>query len=119
MQCCGGGGRPEAVPARATNFFPPLARKVLVSAACAWEICAKVRSGKLPGVEAFAQDFPGRVQKMGFRELAETWHTARAGLLPGSTKTPLTALIAQSLAENLPLISNEALFDFYGVQRIW
>lgn len=28
-------------------------------------------------------------------------------------------LIAQVQAENLPLISNEPLFDTYGVRRIW
>jgi PIN domain nuclease of toxin-antitoxin system len=28
-------------------------------------------------------------------------------------------LIAQALAEDIPLISNEALFDAYGVCRLW
>jgi PIN domain nuclease of toxin-antitoxin system len=28
-------------------------------------------------------------------------------------------LIAQSQAENIPLISNETLFDNYGIRRIW
>jgi PIN domain nuclease of toxin-antitoxin system len=28
-------------------------------------------------------------------------------------------LIAQAQAENLPLISNERVFDSYGIRRIW
>jgi PIN domain nuclease of toxin-antitoxin system len=28
-------------------------------------------------------------------------------------------LIAQAQAENLPLISNEEIFDSYGIRRIW
>jgi PIN domain nuclease of toxin-antitoxin system len=28
-------------------------------------------------------------------------------------------LIAQAQAENMPLLSNEALFDTCGVRRIW
>ncbi len=28
-------------------------------------------------------------------------------------------LIAQAMTENLVLISNEALFDRYGVRRLW
>jgi PIN domain nuclease of toxin-antitoxin system len=28
-------------------------------------------------------------------------------------------LIAQSLTEAIPLVSNEEVFDAYGVQRIW
>jgi PIN domain nuclease of toxin-antitoxin system len=28
-------------------------------------------------------------------------------------------LIAQALAENIPLVSNETLFDSYAVRRVW
>jgi PIN domain nuclease of toxin-antitoxin system len=28
-------------------------------------------------------------------------------------------LAAQALAENIPLVSNDAIFDAYGVNRIW
>lgn len=37
-------------------------------------------------------------------------------LLDASAHPPL---IAQSQAENLALVSNEAVFDSYGVLRIW
>jgi len=52
--------------------------------------------------------------------LAISWdHAIRAGLLPGPHKDPFDRmLIAQAQAENLPILSNETLFDAYGVRRL-
>ena len=45
---------------------------------------------------------------------------ARAGALPGPHRDPFDRmLIAQTLARNLVLVSNETLFDRYGVRRLW
>jgi PIN domain nuclease of toxin-antitoxin system len=47
-------------------------------------------------------------------------HAARAGLMAGSHKDPFDRLlIAQSLEEDLPLVSNETAFDLYHIDRIW
>jgi PIN domain nuclease of toxin-antitoxin system len=56
----------------------------------------------------------------GFQLLAiSAEHDVRAGLLPGPHKDPFDRmLIAQAPAENMPIISNEALFEIYG-GRIW
>lgn len=95
--------------------------EVLVSAASAWEIATKVRLGKLPGLEAFAADLPDRIQKLGFSELPiQVDHGQRAGLLPGDHKDPFDRmLIAQAQAENIPIVSNERIFDAWHVRRIW
>ena len=46
----------------------------------------------------------------------ENW----AGRLPSVHKDPFDRmLIAQALAESLMLVSNERLFDSYGVPRLW
>ncbi len=43
-----------------------------------------------------------------------------AGNLPISHKDPFDRmLIAQALLESLTLVSNEALFDAFGVSRLW
>ena len=107
----------------------PLARRsiddeendVLVSAASAWEIATKHRLGKLPSAEALALDVAGEITGQGFQELAITVaDAARAGALPGRHRDPFDRmLIAQALARNLVLISNEPLFDRYGVRRLW
>jgi len=94
---------------------------VIVSAASAWEIATKVRLGKLPTGNDLAADFSGHLDRDGFQLLAiSAEHGTRAGLLPGPHKDPFDRmLIAQAQAENMPIISNEILFECYGVRRIW
>lgn len=92
-----------------------------VSAASAWEVATKVRIGKLPGAAHLALGFAGHVHAQGFLELPiSLQHAERAGTLPGHHRDPFDRmLIAQAQAENLVLISNEDLFDSYGVVRLW
>jgi PIN domain nuclease of toxin-antitoxin system len=94
---------------------------ILVSAASAWEIAIKVRLGKLPTAADLAEDFAGHLEREGFQMLAISWdHAIRAGLLPGPHRDPFDRmLIAQAQAENIPILSNEAPFDTYGVRRVW
>ena len=94
---------------------------VLVSAASAWEIATKHRIGKLPEAEALALDLTGRIARQGFEGLPITVEDgSRAGALPGPHRDPFDRLlVAQALAHNLVLISNESLFDRYGVRRLW
>ena len=94
---------------------------IYVSAASAWEIATKVRLGKLPTAADLAADFAGHLEREGFQMLTTTWdHAIRAGLLPGPHRDPFDRmLIAQAQAENIPILSNEVLFDTYGVRRLW
>jgi len=94
---------------------------VLVSAASAWEIATKVRVGKLPGAVEVATSLTSILVEQDFDSLdISVAHGQRAGLLPGPHRDPFDRmLIAQAQAENVPLISNERLFDAYRVQRIW
>ena len=93
----------------------------LISAASAWEITTKVRLGKLPGTEEFAEDVAGAIAGEGFEALPITVDdAARAGSLPGPHRDPFDRiLIAQALLGNLVLISSESFFDRYGVRRLW
>ncbi len=106
-------------PAR--KIIAETSNDVFVSAASAWEIATKVRSGKLPSAIDLAADFTGRVLREGFQMLPISGeHAIRAGLLPGPHKDPFDRmLIAQAQAENMPIVSNETLFDTYGVRRLW
>ena len=94
---------------------------VFVSAASAWEVATKVRLGKLPSAADLAGDFTGHLEREGFQILAiSAEHAIRAGLLPGRHKDPFDRmLIAQAQAENMPVVSNEAVFDTYGLRRLW
>ena len=94
---------------------------VLVSAASAWEIATKVRIGKLPGAVEVAARFQECLMTQGFTPLdISTEHALRAGSLPGPHRDPFDRmLIAQAQSLNVPLISNERIFDNYGISRIW
>ena len=94
---------------------------IFVSAASTWEIATKHRSGKLPGVNAIASDLTGAIESQGFLGLPITIrHGQIAGALPGPLRDPFDRmLIAQSMSEDLVLVSNERGFDAYSVQRLW
>jgi PIN domain nuclease of toxin-antitoxin system len=105
----------------ARNAMAANSNVLLVSAASAWEIATKVRLGKLSGAEELAADFSAILHQEGFTTLAITAeHAIRAGLLPGPHKDPFDRmLISQAQAENLPIVTNEHLFETYGVRRVW
>ena len=92
-----------------------------ISAASAWEIVTKYRLGKLPSAEALARDVLGAIVSQGFDQLPITVaDAASAGALPGPHRDPFDRiLIAQAQARGLALVSNETLFDVYGVRRLW
>jgi PIN domain nuclease of toxin-antitoxin system len=94
---------------------------VLVSAASAWEICTKFRLGKLPGAAAVAADVKGCLDSQGFVPLPITVdHAQRAGSLPGPHRDPFDrVLIAQSQAEDLPLVTVDPVFGLYRTKVIW
>ena len=111
----------EQLPLSARRLIEGDDNDVLISAASAWEIATKHRKGKLPEAEALARDIAGAIASQDFEELAVTVDdAARAGALPAPLRDPFDRmLIAQALSRNLVLISNESLFDRYGVRRLW
>jgi PIN domain nuclease of toxin-antitoxin system len=97
------------------------ATEVFVSAASAWEIATKFRLGKLPGAAAIVDDIAGAVASQAFSSLFVTIvHAQRAGTLTGAHRDPFDRmLIAQAQTEGLTLVTNEKLFDAFGIQRLW
>jgi PIN domain nuclease of toxin-antitoxin system len=75
----------------------------------------------LPGVTSLAADIGGAIAGQGFAALPiRLQHGQLAGALPGPRGDPFDRmLIAQALLENLLLVSNETLFDDFGVHRFW
>lgn len=111
----------EKLSEPARKFIGKEENKVYLSAASAWEITTKVRICKLPGAADVASDLGACVASQGFTELPISLADgARAGSLPGPHRDPFDRmLIAQAQAHDLPLISNEAVFDDYGIRRLW
>lgn len=111
----------EALSLHAREAISDEANAVLVSAASAMEVATKFRIGKLDGAELLARNFEAIVASQGFGELPISIHHARlAGEMNISHKDPFDRfLIAQAQAEDLVLVSNEAVFDGFGVRRLW
>ncbi|MEE8409664.1 MAG: type II toxin-antitoxin system VapC family toxin [Myxococcota bacterium] len=111
----------ERLPEAARDLIADDRNVIYVSAASAWEISTKVRTGKLPGAVEVAASMPECITTQGFETLVITVpHVQRAGALPGPHRDPFDRmLVAQSQAENLPLVSNDAALDAYGVVRLW
>ena len=111
----------EHLPERARTAISDSANEVYVSAVSAWEIATKVRIGKLAGAERLAADFGSHLRSQAFVGLPiSVEHAQRAGRLPGPHRDPFDRmLIAQAHADDLVLVSNEAVFDQYGITRLW
>ncbi len=109
------------LPRRIREAIADPDEEVIVSAVSAWEITTKYRLGKLPGASAIVTDIAGAIASQSFTPLAVTVvHAQRAGALIGDHRDPFDRmLIAQARSEDLILVSNEEIFDAFGVTRRW
>lgn len=95
--------------------------EIFVSSASAWEIATKHRLGKMKGMEEVAAHLPFYVQKTDFSILEISFeHAQTAGSLPGPHHDPFDRmLIAQSILENLPIITIDGVFEEYRARVVW
>lgn len=106
---------------RAIEALADPANEKLVSAVSAYEICMKHALGKLPGAAALALAFEREIAALDCTPLSVTLaHAETAGRLDLAHRDPFDRLlIAQAQVEDLTLVSNEQLFDGYGIRRLW
>jgi PIN domain nuclease of toxin-antitoxin system len=111
----------EALSVVARAAIADEGNEVLVSAASAWEITTKHRLGKLSGVAAIVTDLETAIVDQSFVALPiAVRHGQVGGSLPGPHRDPFDRmLIAQAMVEGLVLVSNERIFDSYGIGRLW
>lgn len=111
----------RALPRRARAAIADENNEILVSAVSAWEISIKFQQGKLPNAARFMTDLAGAIAGEGFSSLSVTIRDGQsAGSLPPHHKDPFDRmLVAQALAGPLTIVSNERMFDRYGVSRLW
>jgi PIN domain nuclease of toxin-antitoxin system len=95
--------------------------EVFLSIASCWEIAIKVSLGKLRLPKTPNRFIAEQVSQNGFALLeASLEHVCRVADMPFHHRDPFDrVLIAQSLVEEIPIVSNERVFDAYGVSRIW
>src|SRR4051794_23849764 len=95
--------------------------EVLLSAATVWEMAIKVGVGKLNLSLPYRPWMEKAVLDLGAEILPITVEFADAQTrLPHHHRDPFDRLLAaQSLTENIPLVSADAIFDRYAVSRLW
>jgi PIN domain nuclease of toxin-antitoxin system len=95
--------------------------QVFVSAASAWEIITKVRIGRLP-LHGPVDGFIARhLEENAFQPLAITMrHTFELEAMPDLHRDPFDRmLIAQALAEDMPLVTGDHEIRAYPISTIW
>jgi len=109
-----------AVSPKARRAIANAGNEVIVSAASVWELAIKTKIGKLHA-QPLLDRLEENLTEQGFRNLPITpEHAIRAGSLVEHHKDPFDRMLAaQAQAENLPIVSNDPIFDKYSVRRIW
>jgi PIN domain nuclease of toxin-antitoxin system len=81
----------------------------------------KVSIGKLELQRPFSELMAVLIDANGFEILPIDYgHTVTVSSLPFHHKDPFDRLlIAQSLTDDLPIVGADAVFDPYGVKRLW
>lgn len=94
---------------------------VYVSAASSWEIATKHRIGRLPDAAPLLGNISEHIAGQGFVAMdISVQHGEQAGALPGAHRDPFDRMLAaQAQAARLTVVSNDRVFDAYGVARLW
>ena len=109
-----------ALSEKARRAIAKAGNEIIISAVSAWEIAIKHKAGKLEA-QPLLDKFADELAEEGFGVLPISLdHAIRAGSLVEHHKDPFDRmLVAQAQAEHLPIVSNDPVFDSYGVRRIW
>ena len=94
---------------------------LLLSIASNWEIVIKAQIGRLALPEPPRAFIPAQLKLGQISVLAiSANHALRVGELPLTHRDPFDRMLAaQSLEEEIPLISRDPLFQIYQVNTIW
>ena len=93
----------------------------LISAVSGHEIATKYRLGKLAVPAKLAEQLDQIIVDKGWQPLPlSVAHAQLAGRLPGAHKDPFDRMLAaQSLMEDVPIVTNDAEFAGFGAKTIW
>lgn len=111
----------ESLSERACRIIENPDPDILVSIACVWEIAIKHSLGKLKLARPFDELFPDQLANNSISLLGiRLSHLAEVARMPFHHRDPFDRLlVAQSLSEEIPLLSSDDTLDAYGLERIW
>lgn len=97
------------------------ASQIHVSPASAYELAYKHREGLLPKAGPLLRNFDAEIAEEGFIHLPITMeHGRRAGELADNHGDPWDRMLAaQSIVEDMPIVSNDEKLSALGAKRVW
>ena len=109
------------MPRKIRSLFTDDGSEIYVSSISVLEIAIKFRVGKLPEAGRIIERFEEILVEQGFRELSVTsTHARRAGLLTGKHRDPFDRILAaQSLIEDLVVVSKDDALGKFGARTMW
>lgn len=112
---------PEFLSKQVNELLSQSDHDFFVSAVTSFELATKHRLGKLPQAEKLLEAFEHGVECAGFRLLPiSSLHGRTAGSFPQPHKDPFDRILAaQSLLEQMTLLSADPQLDAFGVVRLW
>lgn len=111
---------PSGLPTHVRGLIEDPETVIAISLATPWEISIKTGIGRLDAADIL-DDFESILERGRFNLLAPTVaQVIRSGRLPLYHRDPFDRLLAaQSLDLGWTLVSKDAVFDAYGVRRLW
>ncbi len=105
----------------AQSLITDAGNDLLLSPASYWEIAIKISLGKYALTEDFAEFMERQIAENDLTVLPITVkHAAGVATLPFHHRDPFDRLlIAQAMAENVPVLTADPVFDLYPVTRMW
>ncbi|MBW3538956.1 MAG: type II toxin-antitoxin system VapC family toxin [Planctomycetes bacterium] len=112
---------PARLTPRSTAELQNSGNDLLLSAATIWEIAIKVGLGKLSLSMPYRQWMSQAISDLGLSVLPITVEYAdRQAGLPFHHRDPFDRLlVAQAQVEGVAVVSDDSIFDQYGVPRLW
>ncbi|MEO5371250.1 MAG: type II toxin-antitoxin system VapC family toxin [Magnetococcus sp. DMHC-1] len=112
---------PNHLSGHARDLLSDPQNSFILSLVSVWELAIKIRLGKLHFSEPLDQFVSCEVTGNQFHHLdIKLQHVTRVATLPLHHRDPFDRLlIAQSLVEEMPILSADGTFDSYGVTRLW
>jgi PIN domain nuclease of toxin-antitoxin system len=95
--------------------------ELLLSTATYWEIAIKLSLNKLRLADPYEEFMDRAIADNDLTVLPITVkHAAAVAVLPFHHRDPFDRLlVAQAMVEQVPILSNDALFDAYSIARLW